>query len=210
MTHMKKILHSATIACLVVFTMAAAEESAKKQPQPAPAETIQENPATFNLEFRGGTLGDFLKALEGASGEKPNVFITAEAEGLAIPKMDLRNVTTRAVMESLAYFMMEEYSRPLQKVGAGWVVRGRPERRKAQAFFVGDLLDKFKMQDVTTAIESTWRFSSKTVAPELKYHEDTHLLIVFAEPAQLEAVFNVLVELREGLGLKKSPPAAKR
>jgi hypothetical protein len=194
-----------------------AEDTTPKAP--TTAEKLQEhalraaeaaaNPPKFDLSFPGGTLAEFLEAIRGASGEKPNAFIPTDAESLAVPKMDLRGVTTRSVMESLAFFLSEEYGRPVRMVGASWVLVNRPDRRKAQAYYVGDLLSKFKMQDVTTAIETTWR-TNKTQRPELKYHEDTQLLIVFAEPSHMDVVTNVLSELRQALAGHPAEPKTKR
>ena len=74
----------------------------------------------------------------------------------------------------------------------------RKNPRETRVFFVGNLLKKFKIEDVTTALETVWQMSSKAKA-DLKYHQDTQLLIVRADRAQLDMTTAVLTQLREAL-----------
>ena len=114
-------------------------------------------------------------------------------------------ITTANVIDSLRFFVRDEHGRDWVKNGQIWILSDRPERRKAQAFFIGHLLNKFKVHDVTTAIETTWRPSPKALTPELKFHEDTQLLIVFAEPPLIEVVTNVLAQLSQAVAMKAPP-----
>jgi hypothetical protein len=57
-------------------------------------------------------------------------------------------------------------------------------------------LSKFKVEDITTAIQTTWQLAGKDSKAELKYHQDTQLLIALANKTQLETVTEVLRELQ--------------
>ena len=80
----------------------------------------------------------------------------------------------------------------------------RHDLRTSRAFYVGNLLEKFKIEDITTAIQTTWSFSNLKPKGELKYHQDTQLLIVFALPVELEKVTNILEELNRGVPRAKA------
>jgi len=201
---MKTTLYS--LIFLVMTGLTATSAEAKKdaeQPKTEAAERkSRPSEPVYDLEFPGGTLAQFIDAVHGQSGEKPNVLIPTEGLSLAVPKLELRAVTTANVMESLGYLLIEEYGYAFRRMGAGWVLTSRPDRRKAQAFYVGHLLGKFKIQDITTAIETTWRPSSKSPKPELKFHEDTQLLIAYADSSLIEVVTNVLDQLQQAVGTK--------
>ncbi len=117
--------------------------------------------------------------------------------------MELRSVTVRSVFESLNRVSDDT----MQWITTGrsgfggevWVARGKPDNRKTQAFYVGYLLKKFKMDDITTAVQTTWQLGGKggkAVKPELKYHQDTQLLIALASPEQLNSAAEVLSQLK--------------
>jgi hypothetical protein len=53
----------------------------------------------------------------------------------------------------------------------------------------------FTVDDVTTAIQTGWKMSGINPPPDLNYHKDTKLLIVFGEPGELNTVDSVLQTL---------------
>ena len=77
-----------------------------------------------------------------------------------------------------------------------WILQSGSDRRSSQVFYVGHLLSKFKVEDITTAIQTTWKLAGKDSKTELKYHQDTQLLIALANKPQLETVTEVLRELQ--------------
>jgi hypothetical protein len=50
----------------------------------------------------------------------------------------------------------------------------------------------FMVDDITTAIQTGWKMSGIAVPPELNYHKETKLLIVFGEPGELDTIESVL------------------
>jgi len=76
--------------------------------------------------------------------------------------------------------------------------------RRAEAFAKGreGALNKskagsYKVEDITTAIETGWKMQGATPTPKLSFHKDTKLLIGVGEPGQLQMVDEVLRQLRE-------------
>jgi len=80
-----------------------------------------------------------------------------------------------------------------------WILQSGSERRSSQVFYVGHLLTKFKVEDITTAIQTTWQLAGKGSKAELKYHQDTQLLIALANKPQLETATEILQELQRAL-----------
>jgi hypothetical protein len=66
-------------------------------------------------------------------------------------------------------------------------------------FYVGHLLKKFKIDDITTAVKTTWQLGGKDAKTELKYHQDTQLLITLGSPEQLSTAAEVLAQLKLAL-----------
>jgi hypothetical protein len=57
------------------------------------------------------------------------------------------------------------------------------------------LLRGFTVDDITTAIQTGWKMSGIASPPELNYHKETKLLIVFGEPGELNTIDAVLQTL---------------
>ena len=161
----------------------------------------------FSLDFKGGTPEELAttmrKEFEKTMTEPPaiNVVIPDDLAKTQVPAMQMRKVDAGAVFEALNGIWRKE---GLQWVRAGenvWVLHQVPDRRKTRAFYVGDLLRKFKVNDITTAVKTTWEFggAEKALKPELKYHQETNMLIALAEAPDLDTVTEVLAQLRMAL-----------
>jgi len=148
----------------------------------------------FNLSFAGGTPQNLVSEMEKAGGSKLNVLIPAEVADIKIPPMELRSVSVQGVFEALN--LLTSDSMRWFANGNVWVLTRRPDSRKTQAFYVGHLLKKFKIDDVTTAVQTTWRLGGKDAKAELKYHQDTQLLIALGHPEQLSTAAEVLAQLK--------------
>jgi hypothetical protein len=57
-------------------------------------------------------------------------------------------------------------------------------------------LTKFKIDDITTALQTTWQLGGRESKAELKYHQDTQLLIALGSPEQLNTAAEVLAQLK--------------
>lgn len=71
-----------------------------------------------------------------------------------------------------------------------------PVRTPVQVFQLAPLLKDYSIDDITTAVKTTWQMLDSSVTPELKYHSDTGLLIVKGAVEQLRVVAEVLAEVR--------------
>jgi len=136
--------------------------------------------------------------IEQRSGQKPNVVCATDVSNLSIPPLDLRAVQTENVFTALRAVADQE---PLVfgKMGNIYALERRPVITASRVYYVGHLLKKFKVQDITTAIQTAWEMSGSSAKPELKYHEETQLLIVRADGMQQGTIKNVLEELRHAL-----------
>jgi hypothetical protein len=73
-----------------------------------------------------------------------------------------------------------------------------PQEPKACRFYqLGPYLDTYKIEDITTAIETGWKMLGETERPEIKFHKDTKLLIAVGEPSKLVLIESVLAQLKQ-------------
>lgn len=71
-------------------------------------------------------------------------------------------------------------------------------------FQLAPYLQTYKIDDITTALETGWKMLGQGKPPKLSFHKDTKLLIAVGEPEKLKMIDAVL----EQLPLKEAPPAA--
>ena len=170
----------------------------------ADAEVKAAGSSPFDLSFAGGTPQKLVSEMERASGSKLNVLIPPDLADSRIPPMELRSVNVQDVFDSLGVLSRDsmQWIRTSRSGGEKpnvWVLVRREDNRKTQAFYVGHLLKKFKIGDITTAVQTTWQLGGKDAKSELKYHQDTELLIALGNPEQLTTAADVLTQLKLAL-----------
>ena len=70
------------------------------------------------------------------------------------------------------------------------------ERKVCQFYQLGPYLDHdYKVEDITTAIETGWKMLGIKTQPTLNFHKETKLLIAVGDPEQLALIDNVLGRL---------------
>jgi hypothetical protein len=84
------------------------------------------------------------------------------------------------------------------------------QKEGSQVFQLQRYLAKYKIEDITTAIQTTWDMLGKARGAQLKYHKDTALLIAVGAPEQLAVISQVLASLAQGMEIstamaKKQP-----
>ena len=163
----------------------------------AEGKTKSADTETFDLKFPGGSPTELLAAIESAGG-KVNALIQPGMERVRFPKMDFRGVTTANVLNAVNMLDNGRSARWLES-DLVWVLIAPPTNRRPQVFYVGNFLSQLKLDDITTAIQTTWQMAGKPAAAELKFHEETKLLIVLGEPQQLESVTEVLGQLMNSI-----------
>src|SRR5262249_3406924 len=61
---------------------------------------------------------------------------------------------------------------------------------------LGPYLDaSYKVEDITTAIETGWKMLGEKNPPKISYHKDTKLLIAVGQPEKLDMISQVLQSL---------------
>ena len=217
----QKLLQWGIVAsAILVSTAAWAAEETNKQGRGGGSTQPAEPLPVFDISFPGGTLEEFTLHVEktfaaAARGPKPNLIVPAEARKVLMPKLELRSVDMKILISATTMLLQPEHMWQPAGGNSTWVLITRADVRKTQAYYIGHLLKKFKVADITTALDTVWQMGS-TAKTELKYHEDTQMLIVRADRSQIEMAENVLTQLRDSLPVNaeqtpKSPkPAAAR
>jgi hypothetical protein len=62
----------------------------------------------------------------------------------------------------------------------------------------------YKVEDITTTIETGWKMLGITRPPELTYHKDTKVLIAVSDADKLKTIDDVLKQLSTGKPKEKS------
>jgi hypothetical protein len=188
-------------ACLSPLISGASEETPAARPEASAS-------ATFNLKFPGGTIKSLLDLIERQSGQKPNVVCATDVADTPLPALDLRSVRTESVLEVLRVVVGDREPLVCSRMGNIYALERRSIPTANRVYYVGNLLKKFKVQDITTAIQTAWEMGGSAVKPQLKYHEETQLLIVLADGQQQATIKNVLEELRPALEPAAGEPGA--
>ncbi|MFH2002100.1 MAG: hypothetical protein ABIK28_20670 [Planctomycetota bacterium] len=200
------------ISLFVALPATAQEEQIKKIP---PIEEINPLATRINIEFPGGTITEFLQLIEKTNGIKPNVIVSKEAAQVKLPPIQLRSAPlaeaimaierlemiddvlirvneTRSVLTVIAYDKKKEQP------------KSPPFAIESKVFDTSDLVtEKLRIVDIVTAINATWEMLDLPPRkPQLKYHEETKLLIVVGSEKAIVAADNVLRELQEAVSRK--------
>jgi hypothetical protein len=215
----RKLIQSGVVALVLMVNAAWAAEETNQQARSGSATQIAEPEPGFDISFPGGTLEEFTAHVQKAfaasvRGAKPNLIVPPEARKVSMPKLELRSVDMRTLIAATTMLLQPEHmwQSAGNKSGGTWVLITRADVRKTQAYYIGHLLKKFKVADITTALDTVWQMGSNAKT-EIKYHEDTQMLIIRADRAQLETAENVLNQLRGALAadeLKEDQERARK
>jgi hypothetical protein len=100
----------------------------------------------------------------------------------------LRTSDNPPTQDSIWYFYVERPMNP--------PVIQEDARVSVEVFQLAPLLKSHSVDEITTAVKTTWQMMDEAVTPELKYHSDTGLLIAKGTEMQLQMVQQVLVQLQ--------------
>jgi hypothetical protein len=193
----------------------------------------------FALDFPGGTPRQLVEAIEKASGGPLNAIIPDENAALHLPPMKMRSVTVVELFEALQSasrktlpYISGNYPDGSPQYGFseayyGFRTQGTPKSESVWSFFynkpsiplnpsacrfyqLAPYLETFKVEDITTAIQTGWKMLGETNPPTITYHKDTKLLIAVGEKDKLQLIENVLSQLsRVKAAPEKSGESAK-
>jgi hypothetical protein len=173
------------------------------------------------VRFNGGSVDTFVDLLRQAGRDaKPplpplNVIVPDEMRDDLVPQFELHNVTYADVFQALSSLRTPNQKKSIWRgTGNGkgpnelvWVLTSErsddgsnaPPKETSQVFQLQRYLSKYKIEDITTAIQTTWEMLGKEKGAQLKYHKDTSLLIAVGMPEQLSVISQVLKSLAEGV-----------
>jgi hypothetical protein len=191
---MKDIINKSMLGLALSFLFATAQSA--EVIATVQGANVEGNTDMFDLTFHGGSPAKLVEAIEKASGQKLNVLLPPNLSTSVIPRLERRSVNATIVFNALNVVLTQDENVRWIPVNNVWILQSGSERRSSQVFYVGHLVDKFKVEDITTAIQTTWKLAGKDAKAELKYHQDTQLLIALANKPQLETVTEVLRELQ--------------
>jgi hypothetical protein len=146
----------------------------------------------FDFTFPGGSPQELVEQLEAQGGEPVNAIIPEELAKLRLPKLNLRTVSVRDVLNSLnllaslqqarwswiqapttrsAIWILAEDPKPAavdQQTGLPRALRPDPRKQPSvQVFNASKLLQKFSVDDLATVVNRSWKLGqSDSGAPE--------------------------------------------
>lgn len=185
----------------------------------APTEP-KENLARFNLNFPGGTPKQLVEAIEKVSIMPLNAIIPGEYADTQLPPLKMQSVTVAELFASLSAASGKRVAPPAGYAKSPGYTESygfetqQPIRNNSVWYFfyhkapipsqtpitcrfyqLAPYLDIYKVEDITTAIQTGWKMLGETNAPTISYHKDTKLLIAVGDPGRLELIESVLQQL---------------
>jgi len=200
------------VGAALVWSCPARGQTAVKSGEAARAEA----PKVINLQFPGGTIGQYVLAIRETAPEVNVVLVTPEGKDLALPPIQLSSVDIGSAMELIeGDFPVDQETHVAVKVdevrptaeGGRPIYRVTTQRRgharstsDVHVWTIADLLtEDTKADAVLTAVETAVGLLGTAARPaEIRFHEATAVLIAFGTPTQLEAIDRVIAELRTG------------
>jgi hypothetical protein len=172
----------------------------------------------LSLKFPGGTALAYVNAVRKAAGEF-NVVIAPEATGVQMPAVNVRQVTVAAAIDlldgrvrelpgqriELEVTQMPVYdTRERQTYQVLAQVSGRHTMQSASVWTVANLLDNdIASEALLSAVETALEVVGSTTKPDVRFHEDTALLIASGDHDQLKAIEHVLDGLDESVDRRR-------
>ncbi len=189
--------------------------------------SAQSEEKKFSLDFPGGTAKDLIAAIQESSGEPVNVIISSENKDVRIAPIKVKGVTVRELLSAVTmagsrnqtvdangHAVQTSYAFLQESRDGIWVFSSNraPEKPNYCRFYqLAELLgENYKVEDITTAIQTGWKLLKVATPPELKFHAETKLLIAVGHQEDLVLIDSVLTELHKAVSKSaKSQPAAE-
>jgi type II secretory pathway component GspD/PulD (secretin) len=180
----------------------------------APSAGITQDSARISVNFPGGTIGEYVKALR-AAWPGANIVVSADATHQPVPEVVLRDVPLSVAISVLE--VQRENDQQLEVVrviplggseadeATAFRVEFRQQqfrtpgepRREASAWSVADLVaGGYTSDEVLAAIQVGQSLFEQ--AATIKYHEPTNLLVALGSKDQLGLIARTLDQLRAG------------
>jgi type II secretory pathway component GspD/PulD (secretin) len=181
-------------------------------PGGAESQTRQDGKVGLSLQFRGGTLAEYVRAVEqaGRGPEPVNIVVSGPAEQvrlapIAVREVDVATALRLAVNMSrtqegilVNYEELAGAFAPVHHVSV--IMHPRPiasrVRQETEVFSLRELLRaEMPPQTVLSAVEAALRVDEEAAEPVLRFHEPSGLLIVRGSAPQVRTVAQVVAQL---------------
>jgi hypothetical protein len=195
---------------MLVISLLTATDRSASQPKP--------DAQLISLSFRGGTALEYVNAIRKAAGEV-NIVAAPEAGEVPMPAVTIKQVTVAAAVDLLDGRVREMPGRqvrldvthmPVYHPGERQTyqvqakVGGRAREPAARVWTVSDLLaNDIASAAVLSAVETALDVIGSTTRPDVRFHEDTALLIASGDHDQLGAIEHVLDSLQESVDQRR-------
>lgn len=152
----------------------------------------------FSIDFAGGTLVELMNEIIEDDGFVPNVIISDDARNVEIPPIHFEDVALGDFMRALNFLNL-----PLRLKSVSedvWSASCDFGSGDVQIHSIQHLLDlnnpvHFKVDDIATAIQTSWNMYPSASVPSMKVHLETGLLMVNGNDVQLHIVSQLIKEL---------------
>ncbi len=186
------------------------------------AQSPRENPL-IDVRFSGGTATQFIEAIRKAAGDI-NVLVAIDAAKVKMPPVTLSNVSVAAALNLLdgkeqrtpnqivrvKVDMMPRHS-PLERETFQIRVDVRRDRERVPGAYVWSVLSlldhDISSQALLSAVEMALDVIDSDTTLDVRFHEDTGLLIAMGDLGQMETIDGVLEQLRNGVDDRRAEAA---
>ncbi|HUU82429.1 MAG TPA: hypothetical protein VM243_02890 [Phycisphaerae bacterium] len=216
------------IAAAVAFASCPSGHALAQAQAKAPPQARHAGGPAIDLEFPGGTVAQYVDALRKVTPEANVVVITPEVLEITLPPVQLKSVGLGD-----AVFLMEGDYEPkahvhvrieVNQIGpwdesqravfqvSGTVVRKGRTGTETHVWTVADLLaEGVGPEAVLTAVETALALYAEDHEPaQVRFHEETGLLIARGDPWQVEVIDDVVDGVREGRQRQRESDMQKR
>ncbi len=169
--------------------------------------------ALIDLRFRGGTAAQYIEAVREAAGDL-NILVPPEAAEVQMPPVNLKLVSVSAAIRLLEDKADESPDRrvwlsvtelPIYASGERQtfevIAQVRSHRKRisdAHVWTVSNLVgDDLSSKAVLSAVEMALDVVNSKTAPDVRFHEETGLLIATGDENQMETINAVLTRLSD-------------
>jgi hypothetical protein len=201
-----------------------------------PSTTADPSLTRFDLDFPGGTPEQLVRAIEKTSSKPVNAIIPTAHVDVKLPPLKLKAVTVPQLFEALGQASVKTrqiaqrsgnpgFPQQTYQVGESYGFRtAGPTREDSVWFFyytdqsppaspveckfyqLSPYLETYKVEDITTAIQTGWKMLGETNPPTISYHKDTKLLIAVGDSYKLLLIEQVLSQLPKEKSVPAKPP----
>ncbi len=176
------------------------------------------SPPSFSLQFAGGTIGEYVNALQEASGGANIVVASPEVGAIRFPPVRLESVTLEAAVIVLegeyptkqagnVYVSAEMVGHPAEGVKPLFRISANRQTHLAaevKVWSVADLIaGSLAPEDFLTAVEAVVELIPGHQPAEIRFHKETGLLIARGDPHQLDAIEGVVEQIRGNVVLEE-------